>query len=343
MSKEQTIQNFDPNGVGINNANFIGLPFTKEEADIILLPVPWDVTTSFSDGTSRGPQNILDASYQLDLYNHNYKDIWRKGIFFEPVNHELLQQNDNLRYQAKKYIEFLEDGGKLENNSEMQELLQLINEACEDLNNWVYEQTATLLQQGKKIGLIGGEHSTPLGYYKSLAQEHTEFGILQIDAHMDLRKAYENFGYSHASIFYNALKLEQITNLTQIGIRDCCDYEIARMQTDKRIKTFFDVDIKNDLYNNTSWNYICHQIIDSLPEKVHISLDIDGLTPEHCPNTGTPVPGGLDYNQVIYLLKQLKKSGKQIIGFDLCEVAGTGDFDANVGARLVYELCGVLS
>ena len=89
---------------------------------------------------------------------------------------------------------------------------------------------------------------------------------------------------------------------------------------------------------------MCEQIIRLLPQKVYISVDIDGLDARFCPNTGTPVPGGLEYEELVYLLNQLKKSGKEIIGFDLSEVApGEDGWDGNVGARLLYQLCGILA
>lgn len=74
----------------------------------------------------------------------------------------------------------------------------------------------------KLQGLVGGEHSTPLGFIRVLSEIHNEFGILHIDAHADLRHAYEGFTYSHASIMYNALQYPQITRLVSVGLRDVC-------------------------------------------------------------------------------------------------------------------------
>ncbi len=95
-----------------------------------------------------------------------------------------------------------------------------------NLNKWVYEQTANLLRQDKLVVLLGGDHSVPLGYMKAIAEKYGDFGILQIDAHCDLRKAYENFDHSHASIMYNALnEIPQIKRLIQLGVRDYSEEE----------------------------------------------------------------------------------------------------------------------
>jgi len=187
--------------------------------------------------------------------------------------------------------------------------------------------------------LVGGDHSTPLGLIQALSDKHSSFGILHVDAHADLRKAYEGFEFSHASIMYNAIKLPQISKLVQIGIRDYCQDEFDLINSDNRIKTFFDRDVKHNQYEGKSWSEICDSIIKELPQKVYLSIDIDGFDPKLCPNTGTPVPGGFEMEQIIYLVEKLVGSKRNIIGFDVNEVApGKDEWDANVGARLLYRV-----
>jgi len=176
-----------------------------------------------------------------------------------------------------------------------------------------------------------------------LVVRHEEFGILQIDAHMDLREAYEGFKYSHASVFYNVIQLPSVSKLVQVGIRDFCDAEHELSQNDSRIETHTMGMIREKKFEGTSWGTYVDQLIAALPEKVYISFDIDGLDPSFCPNTGTPVPGGLQFHEATYLIKKIVTSGKKIIGFDLSEVAGLGnEWDGNVGARILYKLCGAI-
>jgi agmatinase len=197
------------------------------------------------------------------------------------------------------------------------------------------------MKQGKLVGLVGGDHSIPLGFLRALCEKYDRFGILQIDAHADLRKAYEGFAYSHASIMYNALKVPAVNRLVQVGIRDICEEEEKVMQRAMgRVVTFYDDDIKSQQYEGKTWTSICDEIINTLPDLVYISFDIDGLDPKLCPSTGTPVAGGLEFDQAKYLITKLVHSGRKIIGFDLCEVApGPTEWDANVGARMLYHLC----
>ena len=333
---------FDPNGVGIQNGNFIGLPFGPEESDLHLLAVPWDVTVSFAEGTASGAKNILEASTQLDLYDEEYPNAWRRGIYLESDPPDLGTGGAKLRKIAKQYIDHLESGNSSEAARFATEL-EKINEACREMVNKVKNRTTNLLDQGKKVGLVGGDHSTPLGFIQALSERHASFGILQIDAHMDLRKAYEGFTYSHASIFYNALQLPQISALVQVGIRDFCDEEIELSEINSRIHTHTMTSIRKEMFEGKTWSDFVSKIIAQLPDKVYISFDVDGLDPNYCPNTGTPVPGGLDIQEVFYLIKKVVESGRSIIGFDLCEVAGLGnDWDGNVGARVLYKLCGAL-
>jgi len=127
---------------------------------------------------------------------------------------------------------------------------------------------------------------------------------------------------------------------TQVGIRDVSEREIELAHKDPRIHSFYDWQLKNEQYKGRTWAEQVQQIIATLPQKVYISFDIDGLLPSLCPNTGTPVAGGFELQQIAYLLIELVHSGRQIIGFDLNEVAPgpDGDWDANVGARALWHL-----
>ena len=344
MSKQDNLTAFDPNGLGQKNGKFIGLPYTEEDARIVLLPVAWDVTVSYGEGTAMGAQNILEASAQLDLYDPDVKDAWKMGIYMRHLDLYWVNRNQELRPKAGTYLEFLETGGALAHDLPMLAVVEEINNASTALNAWVFEQTADLMRRGKLVGVVGGEHSVPLGFLQALAHRHGEFGVLQIDAHQDMRKAYEGFTYSHASIFYNALKIKEITKLVQVGIRDTCEEEIdfaARLGD--RVQVWHDQTMQEEMFGGATWRSLCEKIIADLPAKVYVSFDIDGLKPDLCPNTGTPVPGGLEFPQAMFLLKMLADSGREIIGFDLCEVAGVGcDWDGNVGARVLYKLCNLM-
>jgi agmatinase len=209
----------------------------------------------------------------------------------------------------------------------------------------VYDQTRVLLQQGKLVGLIGGDHSTPLGFWRAIGEHYGDFGILQIDAHCDLRTAYEGFRYSHASVAYNGLtEIPQISRLVQIGVRDYSQSEWDYIcNSDYRVITYFDRELKNRMFEGEIWKSICDEIISHLPNKVYISFDVDGLDPKLCPNTGTPVHGGFEADQINYLFKKIIQSGRKLIGFDLVEVGvGENDWDSNVGARELWKLCNIM-
>lgn len=341
MTKEEKIQNFDSNGIGQLNDGLFGLPFSLEECDIVLIPVPWEVTVSYGGGTAQGPQAILAASYQVDLYDPFVKDAWKKGIGMDEINKEIENKSTILRQVSERYIDNLANGQD-PTSAENKQISNNVTEECLWLNQWVKSRALHFLKQNKVVGLVGGDHSTPLGMIQALAEQNENFGILQIDAHADLRKSYEGFEFSHASIMYNALKVKQVQKLVQVGIRDYCEEELTVIKNNsERIKTFFDRDIKYAQYNGDSWDRICNRIVSELPDKVYLSFDIDGLDPKLCPNTGTPVAGGFEAEQVLYLLERLVNSGKKIIGFDINEVSPGdegGDWDANVAARLLFRI-----
>ncbi|TCN66737.1 agmatinase family protein [Acetobacteroides hydrogenigenes] len=332
---------FNPNGVGQPNGNYFALPYSPEEANVVLLSVPWDVTTSYAPGTADGPQAILNASPQLDLHDPFVKDAWKVGIGTLPIDEGWRDKSAELRELAEDVIERLENG-EPEDSPAIVKHLKTINSASESLNDYVYAEAKNWTEKGKIVGVVGGEHSVPFGLIKALSEKHESLGILHIDAHCDLRVAYEGFNYSHASIMYNVLdKIPAVDRLVQVAVRDFSEEEISLAMSHPKIVPFTDFELCEEKFQGMSWHDQCEQIIEQLPKKVYISFDIDGLTPDCCPNTGTPVPGGLTFQEAIYLLKLIAESGRKIVGFDLVEVApdDKGEWDANVGARMLYKLC----
>lgn len=339
------LSKFDPNAPGDYNNNVFGLPFTEDDAQLVILPVPWEVSVSYKPGTSRAPEAIFKASFQVDLMDNDMPDGWKRGIFMKAPDEKVLSKSDYLRKEAELYLKYITEGSEVEDNKYISKVLKDLNEGSDWLNDWVYKQTKTLLAAGKLVGVLGGDHSTPLGFYKALAEKYESFGILQIDAHCDLREAYERLTYSHASIMYNALKeIPQVSKLVQVGSRDYSLSEWEYIQNSNgRVSTFFDKDLKTKKYEGTLWQHITQEIVNELPEYVYLSFDIDGLDPKLCPNTGTPVQGGLETEEVYYLLRHILLSGRKFIGFDLNEVGiSPQEWDENVGARVLFKLCNLL-
>lgn len=345
MIKEYKIAAFDPNQPAQTDANLFGLPFSAEESDIIIIPVPWEVTVSYGSGASEGPVAVFNASLQVDLLHQEFPDLWKLGIYLDEPPGRWADDGASYKLKANSIIQALEEGNCMNEYPELLANLEAVNHACSQLNVEVFERTKYWFSKGKKVILLGGDHSTPLGYYEGLASQYESFGILHLDAHMDLREAYEGFTYSHASIMYNTLKIPNVSKLVQVGIRDFCEEEMLEVKKQSsRVAVFTDRDMKAKAFEGVNWREQCDEIIKLLPQKVCVSFDIDALMPVYCPNTGTPVPGGLSFEQATYLLSRLARSGRKIIGVDLVEIApGNDDWDGNVGARILFHLCGVLA
>ena len=332
--------NFNPNAAAVANGNYFGLPYSADEAPIVIVSVPWDVTTSYRPGTSKAPAAIIAASLQLDFFDFDVKEAWEIGIGTLPVDFEIETLNNKTRQLAENVIAHLESGG---DPAAIAQDLATVNEASAILNHKVYLSTIELIKKGKLVGLVGGDHSVPFGYIQALSEIQSEFGILHIDAHADLREAYEGFTYSHASIMFNVLKIKEVTKLVQVAVRDECEDEINLVSSNDRIVQYDDYLLAAAEFEGKTWGQQCVEIVANLPERVYISFDIDGLSPGLCPNTGTPVPGGVSFQKAVYLLRKLVESGRRIIGFDVSEVApGADEWDANVGARIIYKLCNLM-
>jgi len=323
-----------------SDSGFLGARLDPAEAALVLLPVPWEATTSYGGGTSGGPDAIVRASHQLDLEDPAFGTPYRAGIAFASRDEGLVDLNARARAAALEVIAALERG------EGARAALDLVNAAGAEVNARVHSAAVAALAQDRLVGVVGGDHSCPYGLIQALAERHPEgFGVLHVDAHHDLRAAYEGFTWSHASIFHNVMeRLPQVSRLVQVAIRDYArDERLYAEALGARGACFYGADLFRLAAEGVPFREVCRRIVAALPDAVYVSFDIDGLDPSCCPSTGTPVPGGLRFDEATYLLEALAASGRRVIGFDLCEVApsGTGDeWDANVGARMLYKLCG---
>jgi agmatinase len=336
MTPENSIEDFDPSQAGVSGSLW-GLPFDVETARLVVIPVPWEVTVSYGGGAALGPRAVLQASSQVDLYDSRRPGAWKEGIALAPIHEELERQGSHLKKEAARIIEGFGSGEREPD----QDALRRVNAGCEEMVAWVRRESSSLLDAGKLVGILGGDHSVPLGLMQALGERHRGFGILHLDAHCDLRKAYEGFVHSHASIMYNALELDAVERLVQVGIRDYSEEELERIEASSgRVRLFDFRALARRRFEGETWKDAVHEMVEALPEDVYVSFDIDGLDPALCPGTGTPVPGGLSFEEALYLVERTVESGRRIIGFDLCEVSpGEGEWDANVGARVLYRLC----
>ena len=332
---------FDPNSAAAEGSGIFGLPFKESDSALVYLPVPWEATASYGGGTAKAPSAILQASAQVDLFDGDVLKPYEPGLFCLPESKKIREWNKIAKTAARKVISH---GGDISKNKSLQKSLTLVNALSEKLNEEVYKESRRVLEAGKVLAVIGGDHSTPYGAIKAAVEKFPGLGILHFDAHHDLRRAYEGFTHSHASILYNVLETIPVSRLVQVGIRDFCEEEAdyARKKS-AQVSVFYDAQIKASLFSGEPWMGIASRIISQLPEKIWITFDIDGLDPRFCPHTGTPVPGGLDFDQAVYLIAQAVKSGRKIVGFDLNEVSPglnskNGEWDANVGARLLYKM-----
>jgi len=320
------MKTFDPNSAAAENSGIFGFPFHPDESKLVLVPVSWDATVSYKNGSANAPAAIFEASKYTELFDTDLKNFYEAGIAMESEHPDISIWNK----KAKKH---------LQNNKKKES----VDAMCANMSNHVYTRTHEHLQKDKIAGIVGGDHSVALGSIKACTERYPKMGVLQVDAHCDLREAYEGLTYSHASVMYNVLKKTDLKKLVQVGARGFCEEEYNRINESKgRITTFFDREMAEKKADGQAWNAICDEVINSLPREVYISLDIDGLVPSLCPNTGTPVPGGLTYQELVILIKQITEAGKVIVGFDLNEVVPIeeNDWDANVAAHLLYQLCG---
>jgi agmatinase len=200
-------------------------------------------------------------------------------------------------------------------------MIEQIEEACDGL-----------LQDGKFIFTLGGEHNVTLGPARAICRQHSRVSFLQIDAHLDLRDSYEGSRYSHASI---ARRLLELGDVVQVGVRTACPEELEVIRT-QGLDPLWAEELQR--LPQQSW---IERVLSRLGPKVYVTLDVDGLDPSVIPATGTPVPGGLSWYQTLGLLRAVSEQ-RQIVGCDLVELAPLAGQPASdfAAALLAYKMIG---
>jgi len=305
---------------------------TRRSARVVLIPAPMEATVSYGGGAAHGPRIIAEAAPQLDEIDPAFGVLADAPAVLDPLDERLDTACDELARLCGDADSTPETGR--------------INELTTAAHDRIRELAAGVLDAGKTPGILGGEHAVAYGGITAAAEEHPGLGVLQLDAHMDLRDAYGGLIWSHASVMRNALEIEGLGPLVQVGVRDISAEEADAAETAKLVRTYTMDEIASALDSGATWNEVRDRIVGTLPEKVWVSFDIDGLDPSMCPGTGTPVPGGLSFRQAGSLLLGVRDSGRRIVGFDLVEVApspvvtpGRDSIDAIVGARVLARLC----
>ena len=339
-------EDFDPDAAATDGSGLFGLPHTPEQAAVHVLAIPFDATTSYRQGSAHGPEAVVAASRQVDLFDPDTGRPWQAGI-------ALLESDARFETWQREASELarpiIQRGGAIAGQAELERALARVNAIGIELDTAVRERTADILRDGRLPCVLGGDHSVPFGAIAACAEAHPGLGVLHFDAHADLRRAYEGFQRSHASILHNVLhELPQVAKLVQVGVRDLGEDELRCMQEhEARVRTLFDRDWARTRLAGGDLRALVREHLAELPPEVYITFDVDGLDPALCPNTGTPVPGGLRWDETMMWLEELAGSGRRVVGLDVVEVSpGTQrdpegrSWDAIVGARLLYKLIG---
>ena len=265
-----------------------------EEALFHIISAPFEQTVSYGGGTGRGPAAIIHASQQLETFD-GFSIPAEKGIYTHPP---------------------------LDCTGSSEEVLEEIRKC-----------TAGVAELGSIPVLLGGEHTVTFGALKALKEKHGSFGVVQFDAHADLRDTYEGSPWSHACVMHRALDLGLA--LFQIGVRSM---SFPETEVRKKHKVGF-----VDGYEIGTTGLPESLLPDDFPEKIYVTFDVDGLDPSVIPGTGTPEPGGLTWYQAMQALEKIV-AGRQVIGCDVVELAPTPGRHVSefAAARLTYNLLGII-
>lgn len=264
-----------------------------ESAAYVLLSVPYDGTSTFVKGADKGPQAILNASDSLELYDVQYDtDVSKAGVYTDHYDYDL--------------------------------------STPEAMVKSVYGRVSHFLDMGKRVAMVGGEHSVSVGAIRAMSERFPDLTVLQIDAHADLRDEYHGSPYNHACVMRRA---QECARVVQVGIRSVCEEEQCNIVPEN-------IFYAHNIVGPTGWE---DEVLERLTGNVYISFDLDGLDPSILPATGTPLPGGLQWYPTLNLLEKVFRA-RRVVGFDVVELCPQ---DGNVvsdvlAASLVYKMMGMM-
>ncbi|HEX3203364.1 MAG TPA: agmatinase [Nitrospiraceae bacterium] len=289
--------------------NFLGLdePWCHpDQAGVYVLPAPYEHTSSYIQGSDEGPQAVLEASHQVEFYDETLD------------------------------IETYREWGGVATASP----LDLSGKVDADAVEAIHAYVSPHVKRGRFVVTLTGEHTGALGAIRAHARRHPDVCVLQIDAHGDLRHAYQGNPFSHASVM--ARVVEDGLPLVQVGIRSICREEIDLIKRTPRIRTFLASQLLDPggPYRGDASRWV-PDVVKACSGPVYLTFDCDGLDPSVVPALGTPEPGGLGWYDVLTLVTELAK-GPGIIGMDLSEIAPIPGFAAPQFsvARLIYRILG---
>ena len=260
-------------------------------SEIVILSVPFDQTSTYQKGSHKGPDALIEASRNMELYDiETESEVYQKGIFTDAA---------------------------------------IQGETSELMLALTYQRTKELLDLGKFVMTIGGEHSISYASIRAHAEHEGSLTVLQFDAHSDLQNAYENNPWSHASVMARVKEIPQVTKIVSVGIRSMSSEELTNLD---RANTFF----AHELDERGEW---MDRLLEKLTGPLYLTFDLDVFDSSLMPSTGTPEPGGLNWNQIMTVLKKVIKQ-KRVVGCDIVELCPNPYNPAPdyLAAKLVYKI-----
>lgn len=340
--KDNMLDHMDP-----DTGDYFGVPCMPEQAQLVLISVPWDATAPAGALSSYAPDAIIEVSERMDPYDPISPDEWKKGFATADVDYTLQERSQQLRSDVEKLRSYAVSGGGIMKplaDDYYSRRQRRVEDGCRDMVAAVRREAGAWLRQGKVVGLVGGDHSTPQGLIEALAEREEGLGILHMDARCRLKARSEGFEYSCESLMYNVLKgVPGVRRVVQVAQRDfsATEHRVAR-ESDRIV--LYDTDrIASMRFGGASWRDVCDAIVAELPQTVYVDFDISVLSIENCPHSPYAAPGGMRFDEALYMVNRVVESGRRIAGFDVAGVVPKVEdyVDAEVAARMLYRLCGM--
>ena len=309
---------------------------TNSNSEVILIPAPWNPTTLFSSTSHISTKKLIELLKHSLTIDKDIPEFSIHNIGIENQNETIVKQNE----KAKKHFKILTKKISNEDISPKKEIKEF-NIMLNEVNQIIYDQVEKQIKKDKIIGVIGGDSTASYPIINALIDYVPTFSILSINSELNLDKSLPGINFSTHSVMTEILNQHNdIKRLVQIGIQHYTQEELEIINKEKgRIKALFQDDIKKDYFLGKTWDSYCKKIINNLTDTIYISIHANSLLPHYSSTTNSYAEPSFDYSQINYLIKQICKAKKTIIGFDIIGIEDTDYMlDYQTMINLIYLL-----
>lgn len=334
------LNDFEPDNDKNRKTGIFGLPCSYADSRLIIIPVPWDISSD-NHTLSSSPELVIDFSRQISLYTEEQEGFWKKGIFSHNVPQKWKETSEEL-FKIRKKIARLQ-GSNGSKHAEILQHIKNINFTCRLLNEWIESKSDNCLSEHKLVGFLGGDMSYTPGIINAISKSNQHFGILHLDSFSGFEKNSNGFDFTSSSALIPVLKNPFVKKIVLFGTSRI-NYHAAELirENQQKISLYSLQYLDESKMKGLHWKMLINEALNELPEHIFLNISLTCLDSSEKLISKNSVPGGLSHAELKSILTELRNNSKKVIGFSLGNIQSVSANDILNAAYLLFDMCRTL-